>query len=59
MMAEGLVDAWKAGKRTTEERIEAIGAQFKQAGFQLELPYLSPSSTDLAAPPTRVEFAHA
>jgi hypothetical protein len=59
MTADGLVEAWKAGKRTTDARIDAIGAQFKQAGFQLDMPYLSPSSTDLVSPPERVEFAHA
>jgi hypothetical protein len=59
LTAEGIVEAWQRGDQSAPGRIAAIASQFSQAGFQLDRPYLSPSSTDLETPVLQVEFAHA
>lgn len=59
LTAEALVEAWKSGAASIPERIAAVEAQFRAAGLNLDLPYLSPASTDLEPSRPAVEFAHA
>ncbi len=59
LTAEGIFEAWKSGDSSTAGRLAAVAARFTGAGFNLDLPYLSPASTDLETPALAVEFAHA
>jgi HopA1 effector protein family len=59
LVAQALVEAWKAGDQSVAGRLTAIAAHFTRAGFNLDLPYLSPTSTDLEPPVAAVEFAYA
>jgi HopA1 effector protein family len=47
LVAEGLVDAWKQGAHTLEERIQAVDTKFTSNGLKLDRPYLSPGSVEL------------
>ena len=59
LFAEGIVDAWMAGDQSVEGRMRAIAARFTAAGFQLNLPHLSPGSIDFYEVPTEIDFAYA
>ena len=59
MFAEGIVDAWMAGDQSVGARMNAIAARFAAGGFNFNLPYLSPGSTDLQDVPHEVNFAYA
>ena len=59
LTAEAIFEAWKNGESSTPGRLAAIAAQFSGAGFNLDLPYLSPASMDLETPAIAVEFAYA
>src|SRR5438552_7494848 len=50
LTAEGIVEAWQRGDQSATGRLAAITSQFTKAGFNLDRPYLSPSSTDLESP---------
>jgi hypothetical protein len=59
MFAEGIVDAWMAGDQSVGTRMNAIAARFAAGGFNFNLPYLSPGSTDLHEVLQKVDFAYA
>jgi hypothetical protein len=59
LVAQAIVEAWKSGDQSPAGRLDAIAAHFTRAGFNLDLPYLSPASTDLVPPVAAVEFAYA
>ncbi len=59
MFAEGLVDAWMSGDQSVGTRMNAIAARFAAGGFNFNLPYLSPGSTDFQDVLHEVNFAYA
>jgi hypothetical protein len=59
LTAEGIVDAWRKGKNTTDQRLNTIAQRFAQEGFDLDRPHLNPGSVELSEVPEKVEFAYA
>jgi hypothetical protein len=47
LVAEGLINAWKAQELTPEEKLPYIYARFKRAEIDLAQPYLNPKSRDI------------
>jgi HopA1 effector protein family len=52
LVAEGIVDAWRAGKNTSPARVAAVAARFSAAGLDLARPYLGPGWCDVFSPPS-------
>jgi len=46
LLAEAIVDAFRAGQQTVEARLQATERRFQDAGFTLTAPYLNPGSND-------------
>jgi HopA1 effector protein family len=59
MVAEGIVDAWMKGDQSVGGRLSAIAARFAAGGFNFNLPYLSPGSTEVREVLAEVDFAYA
>jgi hypothetical protein len=59
LAAEGIVDAWRKGKNTSDERLNAIAERFSQEGFDLDQPHLNPGSVALPEVLEKVDFAYA
>lgn len=57
LMAEGIVEGWRQGRITTEDRMNSIAARFTQEGFDLDSPYLNPGFRALPEVPREIEFA--
>ena len=47
LVAEGLVDAWQAGRQDPASRLECVERRFRLSGLDLQHPYLNPGSVDL------------
>jgi HopA1 effector protein family len=47
MIANALLQSWQQGKKSIEEKIQAIENSFNEAGIDLQHPYLNPNSEDI------------
>jgi hypothetical protein len=51
LVAEGIVDAWLRGQRSTSANLQGIRARFEAKGLSLDKPYLNAGSVDVFDPP--------
>lgn len=51
LVAEGIVETWRAGKKGVSARMAAVAARFSSAGLDLARPYLGPGWLDVFLPP--------
>lgn len=47
IIANALLKSWQQGKKSIEEKIQAIENNFNEAGIDLQHPYLNPNSEDI------------
>ncbi|MBW4642520.1 MAG: hypothetical protein KME23_05850 [Goleter apudmare HA4340-LM2] len=47
IIADGLLDAWRKGQNTPEEKMQSIDQSFSQMGIKWYLPYLNANSEDI------------
>lgn len=47
LVAQGLIDAWKANQQTPAMKLQQIRDRFTDAGIKLTQPYLNPNSPDV------------
>lgn len=47
LVAQGLIDAWRANQQTPAMKLQQIRDRFRDAGITLAQPYLNPNSPDI------------
>jgi HopA1 effector protein family len=54
LVAQGIVDAWRAGSQSVTDRLDASRRRFEEAGLDFDRPWLAAGNVDLPITPAEV-----